>query len=83
MQGHGSTCDCAFSVWLHIALCMCIALFVCLPAGAFCFVHTPEFEWGPPFSVVDPDLPMSTVYCQILCSPPSPPALDSSPFFVQ
>ena len=37
MQGHGSTCDCTFSVLFHIALCMCIVFFVCRLGGAFCF----------------------------------------------
>ena len=30
MQGHRFTCDCTFSVLLHIALCMCISFFVYL-----------------------------------------------------
>ena len=41
MQGHGSACDYTFIVLLHIALCMCIAFFVCLPGGAFCFASHP------------------------------------------
>ena len=65
MQGHGSTCDCTFSVLLHIALCMCFAFFVCLHSA---LLHTPRFQWGPPFSVGDPIFPLSTVYGL----PPSP-----------
>ena len=68
MQGRGSTCDCTFSVLLHIALCMCFAFFVCLPGGVFCFALHPRFQWGPLFSVGDPIFPLSTVYGL----PPSP-----------
>ena len=41
MPGHRTICDCIFIVLLHIALCMCVALFVCLPRGAFCFASHP------------------------------------------
>ena len=70
MQGNGSTCDCTFSVLLHIALCICFAFFVCLLGGAFCFASHPQISVGSPapFSVGDPIFPLSTVYCL----PPSP-----------
>ena len=29
MQGHGSTCDCTFSVLLHIALCLLCCVICC------------------------------------------------------
>ena len=48
MQGHGSTCDCTFSVLFHIALCMCFAFFVCLPGGALCFASHPPILVGSP-----------------------------------
>ena len=35
MQGHGSTCNFAWSVLLYVALCMCFSCFVCFPQGAF------------------------------------------------
>ena len=46
MQGHESTCACPFGVLLHIAVCTCIAFFVCLPRGAFCFA-LPSRLFGP------------------------------------
>ena len=76
MQGHGSTCDCTFSVLLHIALCMCFAFFVCLPGGAFCFASQPQISVGSPFSVGDPVFPLSTVYGL----PPSPRSRLFPPF---
>ena len=33
--GSRTTNGCTFRVLLHIALCMCVAFFVCLPGGAF------------------------------------------------
>ena len=78
MLGHGSTCDCTFSVLLHIALCMCIAFSVVCLEGHSALLHTPDLigvphlVWGTQFFHCLP----STVY-------PPPPALDSSPFFFQ
>ena len=79
MQGHGSACDCTFSVLLHIALCVCIAFCVCLLGGAFLLCFTPpdlsgvpRFVWGTQFFHCLP----STIY-------PPPPAVDSSPLFFQ
>ena len=42
MQGHRFTCDCTFSVLLHIALCMCISFFVYLCV----FVLAISDPWG-------------------------------------
>ena len=65
------------SVFCFTLLCVCVlhSLCVCLE-GHSALLHTPRFQWGPPFSVGDPIFPLSqsTVY-------PPLPAFDSSPLF--
>ena len=57
------------SVFCFTLLCVCVlhSLCVCLE-GHSALLHTPRFQWGPPFSVGDPIFPLSTVYGL----PPSP-----------
>ena len=65
------------SVFCFTLLFVCVlhSLCVCLD-GHSALLHSPRFEWGPPFSVGDPISSLSTVYCL------SPfPALGSSPLF--
>ena len=58
-----------YSVFCFTLLCVCVlhSLCVCLE-GHSALLHTPRFQWGPPFSVGDPIFPLSTVYGL----PPSP-----------
>ena len=56
------------SVFCFTLLCVCVlhSLCVCLE-GHSALLHTPRFQWGPPFSVGDPIFPLSTVYGLPLC----------------
>ena len=48
MQAHGTTCNCTFSVLLHIALCVSISFFVFLLGGVFHFASHPTLPRAHP-----------------------------------
>ena len=52
------------SVFCFTLLFVCVLHSLCVRLeGHSALLHTPRFEWGPPFSVGDRIFPLSTVYC--------------------
>ena len=67
------------SVFCFALLFVCVLHFLCVCLeGHSALLHTPGFQWGPPFSVGDPIFPLCTVYRL-----PPPPALDAAFLFFQ
>ena len=66
------------SLFCFTLLIVCVLHSLCVYLeGHSALLHTPGFEWGPPFRVGDPIFPLSTVYCL----PPSPYARLFPSFF--
>ena len=76
MQGHGSTCDCTYSVLLDIALCICLVPCVSAWRGILLRLTPPHMSWVPLL------VWGTQIYHCLRCTvyPPSP-ARDSSPLF--